>query len=94
MPFQAYSSFFEPAELAALRAAYDGAWHHLWTSIQAPTANQAAVLKKNLEQIILAAACTGNRDTERLKEIALRGVSSLAARAAPPSALFLDDLGH
>jgi hypothetical protein len=39
------------------------------------TADQAAVLKKNLAQIILASACNGERDIEQLKEIALRGVS-------------------
>jgi hypothetical protein len=36
------------------------------------------VLKKNLAQIILASACTGKRDVEQLKEVALRGVSKRA----------------
>jgi hypothetical protein len=36
------------------------------------------VLKKNLAQIILASACTGNREVEQLKEVALRGVSKRA----------------
>jgi hypothetical protein len=76
MPFRAYSSFFKPEELDALRGAYDAAWHHLWTT-HAPTPDQAALVKKKLEQIILAAACNGNREGEQLKEIALRGVSGL-----------------
>jgi hypothetical protein len=36
-------------------------------------------LKKNLAQIILASACSGKRDVEQLKEIALRGVLGKAA---------------
>ena len=59
-----------------MTAAYDAAWQHLQTNRPTLTADQVRVLKKNLAQIILASACTGKRDVERLKEIALRGVSS------------------
>ena len=36
--------------------------------------DQAAVLKKKRAQIILASACNGERETERLKDIALRAL--------------------
>jgi hypothetical protein len=72
MPFREYSPFFRPEELEALTAAYNSAWHQL--SFEA-SPEQTSVAKKNLAQIILAAACNGEREPERLKEIALRGVS-------------------
>jgi len=74
MVFQRYAAFFQPDELDALTAAYDAAWQHVWAS-GAIDAAQASVLKNNLAQIILASACTGERDRERLKDIALRAVS-------------------
>ena len=73
MPFQEYSPFFRPEELDALTAAYNSAWHQLSDKSLAP--NKTSIAKKNLAQIILAAACNGEREPERLKEIALRGVS-------------------
>jgi hypothetical protein len=76
MRLQHYSSFFRPEEFDAMTAAYDAAWQHLQTNRPKLTTNQVRVLKKNLAQIILASACTGKRDVERLKDIALRGLSS------------------
>jgi hypothetical protein len=75
MRLRDYSTFFQPEEFNALTAAYDAAWHDLWTKRLTLTADQAPVLKQNLTQIILASACNGKRDVEQLKEIALRGVS-------------------
>jgi len=54
------------------------AWQDLWTERLTLGAEQTSVLKKNLAQIILASACNGKRDVERLREVALRGVSSRA----------------
>jgi len=76
MPFEAYLAYFRPEALGILAAAYDAAWQDLWTERLTLGAEQTSVLKKNLAQIILASACTGKRDVERLKEIALLGVSS------------------
>jgi hypothetical protein len=76
MRLRDYSRFFQPKELDAMTAAYDAAWQHLQTNSPTLTAKQVQVLKKNLAQIILASACNGKRDVVRLKEIALRGVSS------------------
>jgi hypothetical protein len=70
-----YSSFFRPEEFDALTAAYDAAWQHLRTKEHALTSDQVPVVRNNLAQIILASACSGKRDAEQLKEIALRGVS-------------------
>ena len=72
MPFRDYSSYFQPGELSMLTAAYEVAWQHLWAAGITP--DQGAVLKKNLAQIILASACAGERDIEKLKDIALRAL--------------------
>jgi hypothetical protein len=75
MTFQKYAAFFQAHELEALTAAYDAVWQHI-RATNAIEASEALVLKNNLAQIILASACTGERDTERLKQIALRAVLS------------------
>jgi len=75
MRLRDYSPYFQPEELDAMTAAYDAAWQHLRTNRRTLTAGQVQVLKKKLAQMILASACNGKRDVERLKEIALRGVS-------------------
>jgi hypothetical protein len=46
----------------------------VWTT-SALNEAQATVIKHNLAQIILASACTGERDRKRLTDIALRAVS-------------------
>ena len=68
-------AFFQPHELDALTAAYDSAWQHICDINLGMTATPASLLKKKLAQIILASACTGECDMERLREIALRGVA-------------------
>lgn len=78
MQLRDYSSFFEPDDFRALTAAYDAAWQHLSAEGSVPF-EQMPALKKNLAQIILASACSGKRDVEQLKEIALRGVLGKAA---------------
>ena len=75
MTFQKYAAFFQPDELDTLTAAYDAVWQQVWTTSAMDNA-QAAVIKSNLAQIILASACAGERDIERLKEIALRAVTA------------------
>ncbi len=85
MTFQKYAAFFQPHELDALTAAYNAVWQQVWT-ISALNESQAAVIKNNLAQVILASACTGERDRERLKEIALRAVTvSRRLREPEPS---------
>ena len=49
-------------------------------------ASEASVLKNNLARSILASACTGERDTERLKQIALRAVLSKRRNNQPEPA--------
>ena len=75
MPFKTYEAFFRPEEVKALNAAYDAAWQRLCTPGVAMTPAQASELRARLARIILASACTGERDTERLREIALRAMS-------------------
>jgi hypothetical protein len=53
-------------------AAYDALWQQVAT--EHIGAGEASALKTNLAQIILASVCTGERDTERLKQIALRAI--------------------
>ena len=71
MTFQQYAAFFQPDELDALTAAYDAVWQQVWMA-NAMNEAQASVINNNLAQIILASACTGERDMERVKQIALR----------------------
>ena len=75
MIFEKYAAFFQPHELDALTAAYDAAWQQVQARKRIED-SEAVVLKNNLAQIILASACTGERDAERLKQIALRAVLS------------------
>jgi hypothetical protein len=86
MTFQKYAAFFQPHELNALTAAYDA----VWQQVQATRGVEAAetpLLKNNLAQIILASACTGERDTERLRQIALRAVlGNQCAKGTEPHA--------
>jgi hypothetical protein len=82
MIFKKYAAFFQPHELDALTAAYVAVWQEVRASDV--RASEASVLKNNLAQIILASACTGERDTERLKQIALRAVLS-KLRSKQPS---------
>ena len=72
MPFREYSSYFLSDELNAFTAAYEAAWQHLEAADIVP--GQAADLKKKLAQIILASACSGEREADRLKDIALRAL--------------------
>ena len=69
------AAFFQPDELNALTAAYDAAWQHLWATSVGMTPAEASALRTKLAQIILASACTGERDMERLRGDALRDVS-------------------
>jgi hypothetical protein len=75
MPFQEFSSFFGPDELDAMSAAYNSALCQLWVAGMAATPHGAGVVKRKLIQVILAAACTGERKRERLNDIALRALS-------------------
>jgi hypothetical protein len=47
------------------------------------TPSQAADLENRLAKMILASACTGERDRERLTEIALRGVAGSHTKEKP-----------
>jgi hypothetical protein len=80
MVFTAYQSFFKRHELDALTAAYDAAWNHLCATHSTMTSIQEADLKERLAKMILASACTGERDSKRLMEIALRGVGKASTR--------------
>ena len=85
MIFKKYAAFFQPHELDALTAAYVAVWQEVRASDI--RASEASVLKNNLAQIILASACTGERDTERLKQIALRAVLSKLRNKQPEPAI-------
>ena len=83
MPFKAYGAFFKPDELDILNDAYDAAWQHVRATSSGMTPSQAADLKNRLAKMILASACTGERDRERLTEIALRGVTASHIKEKP-----------
>ena len=75
MPFQNYATFFKPEEIKTLTVAYDLAWRRLRSASFVINPEQASEMKRRLAQVILASACAGERDTERLREIALRAVA-------------------
>lgn len=75
MTFQRFAAFFQPDELGALTEAYEAAWRRIRATSLGMPAEEAAAVQTKLAQIILASACTGERDMERLRDIALRGVS-------------------
>ena len=84
MPFQAHRAFFKPEELDILNEAFEAAWQHVRSTSAGITPSQAIDLKNRLAKMILASACTGARERERLTEIALRGVSgSLTEKKVP-----------
>lgn len=70
-----------PEELDRLAAAYEAAWQELSPQSLGLPPDAVPLLRKNLAQIILASACTGKRDVERLKEIAIRGLSGRVTTA-------------
>ncbi|HXG78634.1 MAG TPA: hypothetical protein VNJ31_04745 [Methyloceanibacter sp.] len=71
MPFQDFTLFFGPDDLAAMTAAYDAVWYQLLVMGMAVT----PLVRQKLERVILAAACTGKRDKKRLEDVALRALS-------------------
>ena len=85
MIFKKYAAFFQPHELDALTAAYVAVWQEV-RATEHIRASEASVLKNSLAQIILASACTGERDTERLKQIALRAVLNKRRNKQPEPA--------
>jgi hypothetical protein len=77
MPFQEFTSYFGPDDLDAMIAAYNAVWFQLLVMGMAV----GPLVKKKLEQVILAAACSGARDRKRLEDVALRALShALSAR--------------
>jgi hypothetical protein len=65
-PFQEFAPFFGPDELDAMQAAYNAAWVQLFAGA-AVISPECGEMKHKLAQVILAAACTGKRDKERLE---------------------------
>jgi hypothetical protein len=74
MPFQEFAPFFGPDELEAMQAAYNAAWVQLIAGA-AGISPRCGEMKNKLAQVILAAACTGKRDKERLEDVALRALA-------------------
>ena len=71
MPFQEFAPFFSPDELDAMTAAYNEACPQL----MAVAAVTSGDMKAKLARMILAAACAGKRDKERLEDVALRALA-------------------
>ena len=57
-----------------MQAAYNAAWVQLLAGAAVITP-QRGEMKNKLAQVILAAACTGKRDKERLEDVALRALA-------------------
>jgi hypothetical protein len=74
MPFQEFAPFFSPDELDAMTAAYKEAWPQL-IPVAAIFPDRFGDMKAKLAHVILAAACAGKRDKERLEDVALRALA-------------------
>ena len=76
MPFQQYAEFFSPEELKTLSAVFDATWKEL--SADRPdlgTEEKVALMKKKLlHRILVSATAGGVKDSEKLKEQALRSL--------------------
>jgi len=75
MPFREYAPYFGPQDLKILAAAYQEAGEQLGAFNTTLGAERAAVLKKNIAQVILASACSGACEVERLKRVALKALA-------------------
>jgi hypothetical protein len=62
--------YFDPATVSALREILDEAWSLL------PRERQATMLKTTLAERILKTAAKGERNRERLLDVALRGLAA------------------
>ena len=61
---------FDPATVAAMKMALEDAWNPLGPELQATT------LKTTLAERILKSASRGERDYERLRDAALKGIAA------------------
>lgn len=75
MPFQAYSASFSLEDIKALRKAYTLALDDLSAERITLPPDEIPALRQKLAQLILASACSGKRNVDELKQIALRGAS-------------------
>lgn len=66
----AQAAHFDSSTIAVMKTALDDAWNYL-----GPEA-QATVLKVTLAERILKSAGQGERDCERLRDAALRGLAA------------------
>jgi hypothetical protein len=75
VPFQKYSPYFGPEELAVLTAAFDATWQELSARPDLSTEDKIVLMKKKRAQRILVSATAGGvRDVETFKEQALRSL--------------------
>jgi hypothetical protein len=80
--FQEYAPFFGADDLDAMSAAFDAVWFQVcfWGIVTSP--HQIKATRRKLAQVILAAACTGERTPERLKDVAFRAMSPVKQKAS------------
>jgi hypothetical protein len=64
---------FDPATIAAMKLALEDAWNRLGPELQ------RTVVKTTLAERILKSAGEGERDYERLRDAALRGIAEYSS---------------
>lgn len=74
---------FDPEMTALLAAAFDSAWDRIARSGAALEAGAAAMTRETLARHIIAVAQTGERDKDRLVEVALSRMASEPCGALP-----------
>ena len=72
MPFSGAS--YDPESLHLLTQAFEAAWREVQAANPNQTEADLAIMRKMMALRIMAAANEGERDPERLKDLALRAV--------------------
>jgi len=73
VPFQEFTQFFSPTDLDAMTTAYYAACLQL-IGAAALASFRTGELRTKLVRVILATACTGERSSKRLEEVACKAL--------------------
>jgi len=91
MPFSHVSNSYQPEQLKKLTEAFNLVWPQIMLDYGAATDIQLEALRTRLANFIIACACLGEFEPEKLRETALRAFLGMTpgemAEALPPAYL-------
>ena len=79
MPFSHVSNSYQPEQLKKLTEAFDLAWPQIMLAHSAATDIQLEQLRQRLANFIVACACRGEFEPEKLVQTALRAFTTRRA---------------